>query len=160
MKPFNRTVEKVLAWIANVLLIFVSILLGILKFSGFTNELIKSPDFYNSFKKTINEQGQYYTDAELKNGLNIAVGVIDAYTILVIVITILAIIATFVMKKRILSGVMFLLISIVVFVISASVAIFIYLPQFIVAIMLFVRKDPNQDNINDNSNQVDTIEYV
>ena len=63
------------------------------------------------------------------------------YSVLLIVLVVVALLATLLMKKRILSGVLFLLLAIVVAVGTVGVLIPVYLFYFIVAIMLFVRKE-------------------
>lgn len=139
MKPFKRTVEKVLAWIANIILI---VLTGVLAYGSFFKiSVIKdNQEFLNLFKEEI---------AKNPNGVNLSAEQILDYTIqglkmysvLLIVLVIVALLATFLMKKRILSGVLFLLLAIVVAVGTVGVLIPVYLFYFIVAIMLFVRKE-------------------
>ena len=139
MKPFKRTVEKVLAWIANIILI---VLTGVLAYGSFFKiSVIKdNQEFLNLFKEEI---------AKNPNGVNLSAEQILDYTIqglkiysvLLIVLIIVALLATFLMKKRILSGVLFLLLAIVVAVGTVGVLIPVYLLYFIVAIMLFVRKE-------------------
>ena len=139
MKPFNRKVEKVLAWIANVILI---VLTGFLTYGSFfkISVLKDNQEFLNLFKQEI---------AKNPNGVNLSAEQILDYTIqglkiysaLLIVLVIVALLATFLMKKRILSGVLFLLLAIVVAVGTVGVLIPVYLFYFIVAIMLFVRKE-------------------
>ena len=139
MKPFKRTVEKVLAWIANVILI---VLTGVLAYGSFFKiSVIKdNQEFLNLFKEEI---------AKNPNGVNLSAEQILDYTIqglkiysvLLIVLVVVALLATFLMKKRILSGVLFLLLAIVVAVGTVGVLIPVYLFYFIVAIMLFVRKE-------------------
>lgn len=139
MKPFKRTVEKVLAWIANIILI---VLTGVLAYGSFFKiSVIKdNQEFLNLFKEEI---------AKNPNGVNLSAEQILDYTIqglkiyssLLIVLVIVALLATFLMKKRILSGVLFLLLAIVVAVGTVGVLIPVYLLYFIVAIMLFVRKE-------------------
>ena len=139
MKPFNRRVEKVLAWIANVILI---VLTGFLSYGSFfkISVLKDNQEFLNLFKQEI---------AKNPNGVNLSAEQIIDYTIqglklysaLLIVLVVVALLATFLMKKRILSGVLFLLLAIVVAVGTVGVLIPVYLFYFIVAIMLFVRKE-------------------
>lgn len=149
MKPFKRTVEKVLAWIANIILI---VLTGVLAYGSFFKiSVIKdNQEFLNLFKEEI---------AKNPNGVNLSAEQILDYTIqglkmysvLLIVLVIVALLATFLMKKRILSGVLFLLLAIVVAVGTVGVLIPVYLFYFIVAIMLFVRKErpaEYQDTVN------------
>ena len=139
MKPFKRTVEKVLAWIANIILI---VLTGVLAYGSFFKiSVIKdNQEFLNMFNSELEKN---------PNGVNLSAEQILDYTIqglkiyssLLIVLVIVALLATFLMKKRILSGVFFLLLAIVVAVGTVGVLIPVYLFYFIVAIMLFVRKE-------------------
>ena len=139
MKPFNRRVEKVLAWIANVILI---VLTAVLTYGSFfkISVLKDNQEFLNLFKQEI---------AKNPNGVNLSAEQILDYTIqglkmysvLLIVLVVVALLATLLMKKRILSGVLFLLLAIVVAVGTVGVLIPVYLFYFIVAIMLFVRKE-------------------
>lgn len=139
MKPFKRTVEKVLAWIANIILI---VLTGVLAYGSFFKiSVIKdNQEFLNLFNSELEKN---------PNGVNLSAEQILDYTIqglkiyssLLIVLVVVALLATFLMKKRILSGVLFLLLAIVVAVGTAGVLIPVYLFYFIVAIMLFVRKE-------------------
>ena len=139
MKTFKRTVEKVLAWIANVILI---VLTGVLAYGSFFKiSVIKdNQEFLNLFNSELEKN---------PNGVNLSAEQILDYTIqglkiyssLLIVLVVVALLATFLMKKRILSGVLFLLLAIVVAVGTVGVLIPVYLFYFIVAIMLFVRKE-------------------
>ena len=139
MKPFKRTVEKVLAWIANIILI---VLTGVLAYGSFFKiSVIKdNQEFLNLFNSELEKN---------PNGVNLSAEQILDYTIqglkiyssLLIVLVVVALLATFLMKKRILSGVLFLLLAIVVAVGTVGVLIPVYLFYFIVAIMLFVRKE-------------------
>ena len=139
MKPFKRTVEKVLAWIANIILIVIT---GFLAYGSFfkISVLKDNQEFLNLFKQEI---------AKNPNGVNLSAEQILDYTIqglkmysvLLIVLAVVALLATFLMKKRILSGILFLLLAIVVAVGTVGGLIPVYLFYFIVAIMLFVRKE-------------------
>lgn len=144
MKPFKRTVEKVLAWIANVILI---VLTGVLAYGSFFKiSVIKdNQEFLNLFKSELEKNPN---GANL-NGVNLSAEQIIDYTIqglkmysvLLIVLVVVALLATFLMKKRILSGILFLLLAIVVAIGTVGLLIPVYLFYFIVAIMLFVRKE-------------------
>ena len=143
MKPFKRTVEKVLAWIANVILI---VLTGVLAYGSFFKiSVIKdNQEFLNMFNSELEKN---------PNGVNLSAEQILDYTIqglkiyssLLIVLVIVALLATFLMKKRILSAILFLLLAIVVAVSTVGVLIPVYLFYFIVAIMLFVRKEKPEE---------------
>ena len=144
MKPFKRTVEKVLAWIANVILI---VLTGVFAYSSvFKISVLKdNPEFLNLFKSELEKNPN---GANL-NGVNLSAEQIIDYTIqglkmysvLLIVLVVVALLATFLMKKRILSGILFLLLAIVIAIGTVGLLIPVYLFYFIVAIMLFVRKE-------------------
>ena len=144
MKPFKRTVEKVLAWIANVILI---VLTGVLAYGSFFKiSVIKdNQEFLNIFKSELEKNPK---GANL-NGVNLSAEQIIDYTIqglkmysvLLIVLVVVALLATFLMKKRILSGILFLLLAIVIAIGTVGLLIPVYLFYFIVAIMLFVRKE-------------------
>ena len=144
MKPFNRRVEKVLAWIANIILI---VLTGVLAYGSFFKiSVIKdNQEFLNIFKSELEKNPN---GANL-NGVNLSAEQIIDYTIqglkmysvLLIVLVVVALLATLLMKKRILSGILFLLLAIVIAIGTVGVLIPVYLFYFIVAIMLFVRKE-------------------
>lgn len=144
MKPFKRTVEKVLAWIANVILI---VLTGVLAYGSFFKiSVIKdNQEFLNIFKSELEKNPN---GANL-NGVNLSAEQIIDYTIqglkmysvLLIVLVVVALLTTFLMKKRILSGILFLLLAIVIAIGTVGLLIPVYLFYFIVAIMLFVRKE-------------------
>ena len=148
MKPFKRTVEKVLAWIANVILI---VLTGFLAYSLFfkISVLKDNPKFLNLFKSELEKNPN---GANL-NGVNLSAEQIIDYTIqglkmysvLLIVLVVVALLATFLMKKRILSGILFLLLAIVIAIGTVGLLIPVYLFYFIVAIMLFVRKERSEE---------------
>ena len=139
MKPFNRRVEKVLAWIANIILI---VLTGVLAYGSFFKiSVIKdNQEFLNMFNSELEKN---------PNGVNLSAEQILDYTIqglkiyssLLIVLVIVALLATFLMKKRILSAILFLLLAIVIAVSTVGLLVPVYIFYFIVAIMLFVRKE-------------------
>ena len=143
MKPFNRKVEKVLAWIANIILI---VLTGVLAYGSFfkISVLKDNQEFLNLFKQEI---------AKNPNGVNLSAEQILDYTIqglkmysvLLIVLVVVALLATFLMKKRILSAILFLLLAIVVAVSTVGLLVPVYIFYFIVAIMLFVRKERSEE---------------
>ena len=144
MKPFKRTVEKVLAWIANVILI---VLTGILAYGSFFKiSVIKdNQEFLNLFKSELekNPNGANLNGVNLsaEQILDYTIQGLKMYSVLLAVLVVVALLATFLMKKRILSGILFLLLAIVVAVGTVGVLIPVYLFYFIVAIMLFVRKE-------------------
>ena len=139
MKPFKRTVEKVLACIANIILIVIT---GFLAYGSFFKiSLLKdNQEFLNLFKEELakNPNGVNLSAEQL---LDYTIQGLKMYSVLLIVLVVVALLASFLMKKRILSGILFLLLAIVVAVGTVGVLIPVYLLYFIVAIMLFVRKE-------------------
>ncbi len=139
MKPFKRTVEKVLAWIANIILIVIT---GFLAYGSFfkVSVLKDNQEFLNLFKEELakNPNGVNLSAEQL---LDYTIQGLKMYSVLLIVLVVVALLASFLMKKRILSGILFLLLAIVVAVGTVGVLIPVYLLYFIVAIMLFVRKE-------------------
>ena len=143
MKPFKRTVEKVLAWIANIILI---VLTGFLAYGSFfkVSVLKDNQEFLNLFKEELakNPNGVNLTAEQL---LDYTIQGLKLYSGLLIVLVIVALLATLLMKKRILSGILFLLLAIVVGVSTIGLLVPVYLFYFIVAIMLFVRKEKTEE---------------
>ena len=139
MKPFKRTVEKVLAWIANVILI---VLTGVLAYSSFfkISVLKDNPEFLNLFKSEL-EKNPNGVNLSAEQILDYTIQGLKMYSALLIVLVVVALLATFLMKKRILSGILFLLLAIVIAIGTVGLLIPVYLFYFIVAIMLFVRKE-------------------
>ncbi|MGX7079380.1 DUF4064 domain-containing protein [Gemella parahaemolysans] len=139
MKPFKRTVEKVLAWIANIILIVIT---GFLAYGSFfkISVLKDNQEFLNLFKDELakNPNGVNLSAEQL---LDYTIQGLKIYSVLLIVLVVFALLATFLMKKRILSGVLFLVLAIVVAVGTVGLLVPVYLFYFIVAIMLFVRKE-------------------
>ena len=139
MKPFKRTVEKVLAWIANVILI---VLTGVLAYSSFfkISVLKDNPEFLNLFKSEL-EKNPNGVNLSAEQILDYTIQGLKMYSVLLIVLVVVALLATLLMKKRILSGILFLLLAIVIAIGTVGVLIPVYLFYFIVAIMLFLRKE-------------------
>ena len=149
MKPFKRTVEKVLAWIANIILIVIT---GFLAYGSFfkVSVLKDNQEFLNLFKEELakNPNGVNLSAEQL---LDYTIQGLKMYSVLLIVLVVVALLASFLMKKRILSGILFLLLAIVVAVGTVGVLIPVYLLYFIVAIMLFVKKESRavyQETVN------------
>ena len=139
MKPFKRTVEKVLAWIANIILIVIT---GFLAYGSYfkISVLKDNPEFLNLFKSEL-EKNPNGVNLSAEQILDYTIQGLKMYSALLIVLVVVALLATFLMKKRILSGVLFLLLAIVIAIGTVGVLIPVYLFYFIVAIMLFVRKE-------------------
>ncbi|QLK85738.1 DUF4064 domain-containing protein [Staphylococcus sp. 17KM0847] len=131
-KPFKRTAEKVLTWIGIVLhAIWMAIIVG---FGSMMPKLLQENE---EIRQTIIEQGQD-PDQLATQSANIG----GTFGTMVIPL-ILALVAVFLLRKRILSGVLLLLASLTGLFLSGSfIAAVLWL---IAAIMLFVRKPKNLD---------------
>ena len=138
MQPFKRTTEKVLAWISNTLLFLFTGMLALIIFTGFGEEISKSPDFIKGF---LSEAGSGATAADATTAVNLVLKL--AFGVY-IVLSVLALIATLTMKSRIVSGVLFILTALGVAFCSGLVFFPIYIMYLIVGIMLFVRQEPEQ----------------
>ena len=137
MKSTSRRIEKTLAWIANIILISVVILMYTGYFKRQLEGIFLTPEFVRlSFSSWI-ETFVLYTRMEYYRLIELFIILIKFSALLTAVI---ALLATFTMKYRIFSGVLFLLLAIAIGGITSGVAVPVYLLYFIVAIMLFVRK--------------------
>ena len=136
MKSTSRKIEKTLAWIANIILISAVVLV----YTGFFDRPLEgiflTPKFvrfqYSSFVETF----LIYTGMEFYRMIEIFIQLIKFSVLLTALIVLLA---TFKMKYRIFSGVLFLF-SALMLGMATEIAVPVYLLYFIVAIMLFVRK--------------------
>ena len=137
MKSTSRRIEKTLAWIANIILISVVILMYTGYFKRQLEGIFLTPEFVRlSFSSWI-ETFVLYTRMEYYRLIELFIILIKFSALLTAVI---ALLATFTKKYRIFSGVLFLLLAIAIAGITSGVAVLVYLLYFIVAIMLFVRK--------------------
>ena len=137
MKPRSRKIEKTLAWIANIMMISVVILM----YTGFFDRQLEgiflTPEFVRfSFSSCI-ETFLLYTRIEYYRLIELFIIIIKFSVLLTVLI---ALLATFMMKHRIFSGVLFLFLAIMLAGMATEVAIPVYLLYFVVAIMLFIRK--------------------
>ena len=166
MKPFSRKVEKILAWIANVIMILVTGLLSLGAFSSQLATVFKQKEFEPVLYNLLQDPG--IASLLKSSGIDIVsllVLLVKVYTIVAIVSLLLALIASFTMKARIVSGILFLLSAIVIGVMTVGMLLPVYLLYFIVAIMLFVKKAP-KDPIDTDFTQtpekpeIDRLEYL
>ena len=166
MKPFSRKVEKILAWIANVIMILVTGLLSLGAFSSQLATVFKQKEFEPVLYNLLQDPG--VASLLKSSGIDIVsllVLLVKVYTIVAIVSLLLALIASFTMKARIVSGILFLLSAIVIGVMTVGMLLPVYLLYFIVAIMLFVKKAP-KDPIDTDFTQtpekpeIDRLEYL
>ena len=137
MKSSSRKIEKTLAWIANIILISMVVLM----YTGFFDRLLEgmflTPEFIRFTSSSLVETFLLHTRMEYYRLIELFIILIKFSALLTAVI---ALLATFTMKYRIFSGVLFLLLAIAIAGITSGVAVPVYLLYFIVAIMLFVRK--------------------
>ena len=166
MKPFSRKVEKILAWIANVIMILIT---GLLSLGAFSSQLVtafKQKEFEPILYNLLQDPG---IESLLKSsGLDIVsflVLLVKVYTIVAIVALLLALIASFTMKARIVSGILFLISAIIIGVMTVGILLPVYLLYFIVAIMLFARKAPKNPVDTDFTQtsekpEIDRLEYM
>ena len=167
MKPFSRKIEKILAWIANVIMVLMTGLVSLGAFSGQLVTAFKQKEFEPILYNLLQDPG---VESLLKSsGLDIVsllVLLVKIYTIVAIVALLLALIASFAMKARIVSGILFLISAIVIGVMTVGILLPVYLLYFIVAIMLFARRVPkntdNSDFIQTTSEkpEIDRLEYM
>ena len=159
MKPFSRKVEKILAWIANVIMILITVLLSLGAFSSQLATAFKQKEFEPILYNLLQDPG---IESLLKSsGLDI----VSLLVLLVKIYTILALIASFTMKARIVSGILFLLSAIVIGVMTVGILLPVYLLYFVVAVMLFVRKAPKNPINTDFAQtsekpEIDRLEYL
>lgn len=137
MKSSSRKIEKTLAWIANIILISVVVLM----YTGFFDRplegMFSTPEFIRftsySFVETflLCARMEYYRMIEI---------FIQLIKFSVLLSALIALLATFNMKHRIFSGVLFLFLALMIAGMATEVAFPVYLLYFIVAFMLFIRK--------------------
>ena len=137
MKSINRKIEKTLAWITNIILILVVILMYTGFFKRQLEAIFLTPEFVRFSLSSFVDTFFLYTKIDSYRLIEFFIIIIKLSALL---IASLALLATFTMKHRIFSGVLFLLLAIAIAGITSGVAVPVYLLYFIVAIMLFVRK--------------------
>ena len=137
MKSTSRKIEKTLAWIANIILISAIVLI----YTGFFDRLLEgmflTPEFIRFTSSSLVETFLLHTRMEYYRMIEIFVQLIKFSALLTVLI---ALLATFKMKYRIFSGVLFLFLALMIAGMATEIAFPVYLLYFIVAIMLFVRK--------------------
>lgn len=137
MKSTSRKIEKTLAWIANIILISAIVLIYTGFFDRSLEGIFLTPEFIRFTSSSFVETFLIYTGMEFYRMIELFIILIKFSALLTVLI---ALLATFTMKYRIFSGVLFLLLAIAIAGITSGVAVPVYLLYFIVAIMLFARK--------------------
>lgn len=137
MKSSSRKIEKTLAWIANIILISVVVLM----YTGFFDRplegIFSTPEFIRFTSYSFVETFLLCTRMEYYRMIEIFIQLIKFSVLLSALI---ALLATFNMKHRIFSGVLFLFLALMIAGMATEVAFPVYLLYFIVAFMLFIRK--------------------
>ena len=137
MKSSSRKIEKTLAWIANIILISMVVLM----YTGFFDRplegIFSTPEFIRFTSSSFVETFLLHTRMEYYRMIEIFIQLIKFSVLLSALI---ALLATFNMKHRIFSGVLFLFLALILAGMATEVAFPVYLLYFIVAFMLFIRK--------------------
>lgn len=167
MKLFSRKIEKILAWIANVIMILMTGLVSLGAFSGQLETALQQPQIEPMLSTLAADQG--ISAFLASSGMSITtlfVTAVKIYAVVGIITLIIALIASFTMRSRIVSGILFLISAALVGLMTAGILIPVYLLYFIVAIMLFVRRAPkNTDNSDftqttSEKTEIDRLEYM
>lgn len=166
MKSFSRKIEKILAWIANVIMILVTGLMSLGAFSGQLETALRQPELeqmlYNLLQDPAMKSLMASTRMDIVTLLATAVKI---YAVGAIVVVVLALIASFTMRARIVSGILFLISAVLVGLMTVGFLLPVYLLYFIVAVMLFARRPPkNNDTIDftqtSEKPEIDRLEYM
>ena len=137
MKSRSRKIEKTLAWIANIILISVVVLMYTGFFERQLEAIFLTPEFISLTLSKFGDAFFLYTGIDAYRMVEFFIKYIKFSVLLTALI---ALLATFTMKKRIFSGVLFLFLAIMIAGMATEVAVPVYLLYFIVAILLFTRK--------------------
>lgn len=162
----KRTWEKILAWISNVILILLTGFVASVAYGSMSKEILSSAEVKMELERAIAENPAVLTSVNVSDAegfINLVISALKGYTIFAVVVVVVAILATLLMKKRILAGVLFLLVAIAVTLGTFAMLWFVGLAYLIVAILLFVRKEPKKDdpfNPNNPNSGVEEIKYI
>ena len=131
MKSTNRKIEKILAWIANIILISVVVLMYTGFFKRQLEAIFLTPEFVRLTNSSLVDTFFLYTKIDVYGVFDFFLKIINFSFLLL---------ATFTMKYRIFSGVLFLFLALMIAGITSEAGFPVYLLYFIVAFMLFIRK--------------------
>ena len=137
MKSSSRKIEKILAWIANIILISVVVLIYTGFFERQLEAIFLTPEFISLTLSKFGDAFFLYTGIDIYRMVEFFIKFIKFSVLLTALI---ALLATFKMKYRIFSGVLFLFLALMIAGMAAEIAFPVYLLYFIVAFMLFIRK--------------------
>lgn len=137
MKQRRRKIEKTLVWIANIMMISVVVLMYTGFFQRQMEAIFLTPEFISLTLSKSGEAFFLYTGIDINEMVEFLIKFIKFSVLLT---SLIALLATFTMKHRIFSGVLFLFLAIMLAGMATEVAVPVYLLYFVVAIMLFIRK--------------------
>ena len=137
MKSTSRKIEKTLAWIANIILISVVVLMYTGFFERQLEAIFLTPEFVRLTNSSLVDTFFLYTKIDVYGVIEFFIKTIKFSVLLSVFI---ALLATFTMKYRIFSGVLFLFLALMIAGITSEAGLPVYLLYFIVAFMLFIRK--------------------
>ena len=166
MKPFSRNIEKILAWIANVIMILMTGLVSLGAFSGQLETALRQPELEQMLYSLLQDPVmKSLMDSTRMDIVTLLATAVKVYAVVAIVVVVIALIASFTMRVRIVSGILFLISAALVGLMTAGVLIPVYLLYFIVAVMLFVRKAPKNNDTTDFTQtsekpEIDRLEYM
>ena len=167
MKSINRKIEKTLAWIANVIMMLVTVLISLGAFSGQLETALRQPELEQMLASLLQDPAmKSLMDSTRMDIVTLLATAVKIYAVVAIVVVVLALIASFTMRARFVSGILFLIAAALVGLMTVGFLVPVYVLYFIVAIMLFVRRPPKN---NDNSDftqttsekpEIDRLEYM
>ncbi len=137
MKSSSRKIEKTLVWIANIILISVVVLMYTGFFKRQLEAIFLTPEFVRLTNSSLVDTFFLYTKIDVYGVIEFFIKTIKFSVLL---LAFIALLATFKMKYRIFSGVLFLFLALMLAGMATEIAFPVYLLYFIVAIMLFARK--------------------
>lgn len=148
MKSFSRKIEKILAWIANAIMILMTGLVSLGAFSGQLETALRQPELEQMLYSLLQDPVmKSLMDSTRMDIVTLLATAVKVYAVVAIVVVVIALIASFTMRARIVSGILFLISAVLVGLMTAGVLIPVYLLYFVVAVMLFARRAPkNTDN--------------
>lgn len=167
MKPFSRKIEKILAWIANVIMILVTGLLSLGAFSGQLETALRQPELEQMLYSLMQDPAmKSLMDSTRMDIVTLLATAVKIYAVVAIVVVVIALIASFTMRARFISGILFLISAVLVGLMTVGFLLPVYLLYFIVAVMLFARRPPkNTDNSDftqttSEKPEIDRLEYM
>ena len=166
MKSFSRKIEKILAWIANVIMILVTGLMSLGAFSGQLETALRQPELEQMLYNLLQDPAmKSLMDSTRMDIVTLLATAVKIYAVGAIVVVVLVLIASFTMRARIVSGILFLISAVLVGLMTVGFLLPVYLLYFIVAVMLFARRPPkNNDTIDftqtSEKPEIDRLEYM